>query len=64
MKILFVVRIIFYGLKLVIIFFLEGKLVVIVFNFSRIFLFYIYIYVERNKIFMNTFTTRRKVLGF
>lgn len=64
MKILFVVRIIFYGLKLVIIFFLEGKLAVIVFNFSRIFLFYIYIYVERNKIFMNTFTTRRKVLGF
>lgn len=62
MKILFVVRIIFYGLKLVIIFFLEGKLPVIVFNFSRIFLFYIY--VERNKIFMNTFTTRRKVLGF
>lgn len=62
MKILFVVRIIFYGLKLVIIFFLEGKLAVIVFNFSRIFLFYIY--VERNKIFMNTFTTRRKVLGF
>lgn len=64
MKILFVVRIIFCGLKLVIIFFLEGKLAVIVFNFSRIFLFYIYIYVERNKIFMNTFTTRRKVLGF
>lgn len=64
MKILFVVRIIFYGLKLVIIFFLEGKLAAIVFNFSRIFLFYIYIYVERNKIFMNTFTTRRKVLGF
>lgn len=64
MKILFVVRIIFYGLKLVIIFFLEGKLAVIVFNFSRIFLFYIYIYVERNKIFMNTFRTRRKVLGF
>lgn len=62
MKILFVVRIIFYGLKLVIIFFLEGKLAVIVFNFSRIFLFYIY--VERNKIFMNTFRTRRKVLGF
>lgn len=62
MKILFVVRIIFYGLKLVIIFFLEGKLAVIVFNFSRIFLFYIY--VKRNKIFMNTFTTRRKVLGF